>query len=39
MSGPRIGEASDVAATYLYLLTNKHTTGTTITIDGGASLV
>jgi NAD(P)-dependent dehydrogenase (short-subunit alcohol dehydrogenase family) len=34
----RIGEPTDVAEAYLYLLHNKHTTGTLLTIDGGALL-
>jgi NAD(P)-dependent dehydrogenase (short-subunit alcohol dehydrogenase family) len=37
--GPRVGEPEDVAETFVYLMRNKHTTGSTITIDGGATLV
>jgi NAD(P)-dependent dehydrogenase (short-subunit alcohol dehydrogenase family) len=36
--GPRVGEPGDVAETYLYLMRSRHTTGTTITIDGGDTL-
>jgi NAD(P)-dependent dehydrogenase (short-subunit alcohol dehydrogenase family) len=35
----RVGTPEDVAQAYLYLLTNPHTTGTLLTIDGGAVLV
>jgi NAD(P)-dependent dehydrogenase (short-subunit alcohol dehydrogenase family) len=35
----RVGEPDDVADAYLYLMRNKHTTGTLVTIDGGAVLV
>jgi NAD(P)-dependent dehydrogenase (short-subunit alcohol dehydrogenase family) len=36
--GRRVGEPSDVAETYLYLMRNRHSTGTTITVDGGETL-
>jgi NAD(P)-dependent dehydrogenase (short-subunit alcohol dehydrogenase family) len=35
----RVGEPEDVADAYLYLMRNKHTTGTLLTVDGGAILV
>jgi NAD(P)-dependent dehydrogenase (short-subunit alcohol dehydrogenase family) len=35
----RVGEPEDVADAYLYLMRNEHTTGTLLTIDGGAVLV
>jgi NAD(P)-dependent dehydrogenase (short-subunit alcohol dehydrogenase family) len=35
----RVGEAADVAQTYLYLLREKFSTGQTIVVDGGAVLV
>jgi NAD(P)-dependent dehydrogenase (short-subunit alcohol dehydrogenase family) len=35
----RVGESEDIAETCLYLLRNGYTTGTTITVDGGAVLV
>jgi NAD(P)-dependent dehydrogenase (short-subunit alcohol dehydrogenase family) len=35
----RVGEPEDVAEAYLYLMRNRHTTGTLLTIDGGAVLV
>jgi NAD(P)-dependent dehydrogenase (short-subunit alcohol dehydrogenase family) len=35
----RVGEAEDVAATYLYLMANPHVTGTIATVDGGTLLV
>lgn len=34
----RVGEMRDVAQAYAYLMTNQHTTGTLLTIDGGAVL-
>jgi NAD(P)-dependent dehydrogenase (short-subunit alcohol dehydrogenase family) len=34
-----VGEPGDVAETYLYLMRNKHSTGSTVTIDGGNVLV
>jgi NAD(P)-dependent dehydrogenase (short-subunit alcohol dehydrogenase family) len=37
--GRRVGEPGDVAETYVYLMRNRHSTGSTITIDGGAVLV
>ncbi|MGW6742883.1 SDR family oxidoreductase [Streptomyces sp. NPDC055025] len=35
----RVGERQEVAEAYAYLMTNQHTTGTLLTIDGGAVLV
>jgi len=35
----RVGEASDLAEAYLYLMKNGYVTGTTLVIDGGAVLV
>jgi NAD(P)-dependent dehydrogenase (short-subunit alcohol dehydrogenase family) len=35
----RVGERHDVAEAYAYLMTNPHTTGTLLTVDGGAVLV
>jgi NAD(P)-dependent dehydrogenase (short-subunit alcohol dehydrogenase family) len=35
----RVGEPDDVAQAYIYLMRNKHSTGSTITIDGGGVLV
>ncbi|OON68186.1 SDR family oxidoreductase [Hymenobacter sp. CRA2] len=35
----RVGEAADVAQTYLYLLRERFSTGQTIVVDGGAVLV
>jgi NAD(P)-dependent dehydrogenase (short-subunit alcohol dehydrogenase family) len=35
----RIGEVSDVAEAYLYLMGQSFTTGTILTVDGGALLV
>jgi len=35
----RVGEAEDVAATYLYLMANAHSTGDVVTVDGGTLLV
>lgn len=35
----RVGEAGDVAQTYLYLMNNDFATGQTIVVDGGALLV
>ncbi|AWS47961.1 SDR family oxidoreductase [Streptosporangium sp. 'caverna'] len=37
--GRRVGEPGDVAETYVYLMRNRHSTGSTITVDGGAVLV
>ena len=34
----RVGERHDVAQAYAYLMTNRHTTGTLLTVDGGAVL-
>ncbi|GLS19088.1 short-chain dehydrogenase [Labrys miyagiensis] len=35
----RVGEAEDIAQTYLYLMTNRYSTGQTILVDGGGVLV
>jgi NAD(P)-dependent dehydrogenase (short-subunit alcohol dehydrogenase family) len=35
----RIGEASDLAETYLYLMREGYSTGQVIIVDGGATLV
>jgi NAD(P)-dependent dehydrogenase (short-subunit alcohol dehydrogenase family) len=35
----RVGEKQDVAEAYAYLMNNQHTTGSLLTIDGGAVLV
>ena len=35
----RVGEASDVAEAYLYLMRDAYVTGQVITVDGGAALV
>jgi NAD(P)-dependent dehydrogenase (short-subunit alcohol dehydrogenase family) len=35
----RVGEPEDVALAYLYCMTQKHATGTTLTLDGGSFLV
>jgi NAD(P)-dependent dehydrogenase (short-subunit alcohol dehydrogenase family) len=35
----RVGEAEDVAAAYLYLMANAHSTGDIVTVDGGTLLV
>jgi NAD(P)-dependent dehydrogenase (short-subunit alcohol dehydrogenase family) len=35
----RIGDAEDIAQTYLYLMTNRYTTGQVIVVDGGGVLV
>ncbi|MCW2979804.1 MAG: short-chain dehydrogenase/reductase [Solirubrobacterales bacterium] len=35
----RVGEAEDVAAAYLYLMANAHSTGDVVTVDGGTLLV
>lgn len=37
--GPRVGEPADVVETYLYLMGSRHTTGSTLTVDGGQTLV
>jgi NAD(P)-dependent dehydrogenase (short-subunit alcohol dehydrogenase family) len=34
----RVGDRMDVAEAYAFLMTNRHTTGTLLTIDGGAVL-
>jgi NAD(P)-dependent dehydrogenase (short-subunit alcohol dehydrogenase family) len=35
----RVGEAEDVASAYLYLMANRHATGSIVTVDGGTLLV
>lgn len=35
----RVGEAEDIAQTYLYLMTNRYSTGQSIVVDGGGVLV
>jgi NAD(P)-dependent dehydrogenase (short-subunit alcohol dehydrogenase family) len=35
----RVGEVSDVARAYLYLITQPHATGSVLTLDGGGVLV
>jgi NAD(P)-dependent dehydrogenase (short-subunit alcohol dehydrogenase family) len=35
----RVGEAEDLAQTYVYLMTNRYATGQTIVVDGGGVLV
>jgi len=35
----RVGEAEDLAQTYVYLMTNRYATGQTIIVDGGGVLV
>ncbi|MFM0207730.1 SDR family oxidoreductase [Paraburkholderia sediminicola] len=35
----RVGEAEDLAQTYLYLMTNRYATGQTVIVDGGGVLV
>jgi NAD(P)-dependent dehydrogenase (short-subunit alcohol dehydrogenase family) len=35
----RVGEAEDLAHTYLHLMTNRYATGQTFTVDGGGVLV
>nr|WKF60349.1 3-alpha-hydroxycholanate dehydrogenase (NADP(+)) [Paraburkholderia busanensis] len=35
----RVGEADDIAGAYLYLMTNRYSTGQTIVVDGGGVLV
>lgn len=34
-----VGEAEDLAQTYLYLMTNRYVTGQTVVVDGGGVLV
>ena len=34
-----VGEAEDLAQTYLYLMTNRYSTGQTVVVDGGGVLV
>lgn len=35
----RVGEADDIAQTYLYLMSNRYSTGQTVVVDGGGVLV
>jgi NAD(P)-dependent dehydrogenase (short-subunit alcohol dehydrogenase family) len=35
----RVGEASDIAEAYLYLMRERFSTGQVITVDGGTVLV
>ena len=35
----RVGEAADIADAYLYLMGNGYSTGQTIVVDGGGTLV
>ncbi len=35
----RVGEPEDIAQTYLYLMTNRYSTGQTVVVDGGGVLV
>jgi NAD(P)-dependent dehydrogenase (short-subunit alcohol dehydrogenase family) len=35
----RVGEAKDVASAFLYLMANRHSTGSVVTVDGGTLLV
>lgn len=35
----RVGEADDIAQTYLYLMTNRYSTGQAVVVDGGGVLV
>ncbi|TAL56245.1 SDR family oxidoreductase [Pandoraea sp.] len=35
----RVGEAEDLAQTYVYLMTNRYATGQTVVVDGGGVLV
>jgi NAD(P)-dependent dehydrogenase (short-subunit alcohol dehydrogenase family) len=35
----RVGEVEDIAQAYLYLMTQKYSTGTVVTLDGGTVLV
>jgi NAD(P)-dependent dehydrogenase (short-subunit alcohol dehydrogenase family) len=35
----RVGEADDIAQTYLYLMQNAFSTGQTVVVDGGGVLV
>ncbi|WP_189107401.1 SDR family oxidoreductase [Streptomyces camponoticapitis] len=36
--GPRVGEPTDVADAFVFLMRNRHMTGSTLTIDGGQTL-
>ena len=35
----RVGEVSDIAETFLYLMRNGYSSGTIVTVDGGSVLV
>jgi NAD(P)-dependent dehydrogenase (short-subunit alcohol dehydrogenase family) len=35
----RVGEAQDIARTYLYMMTNPYSTGQVVVVDGGGVLV
>jgi NAD(P)-dependent dehydrogenase (short-subunit alcohol dehydrogenase family) len=35
----RVGEVSDIAQTFLYLMRNGYSSGTIVTVDGGSVLV
>jgi NAD(P)-dependent dehydrogenase (short-subunit alcohol dehydrogenase family) len=35
----RVGEAADLAQTYVHLMTNRYATGQTVIVDGGGVLV
>jgi NAD(P)-dependent dehydrogenase (short-subunit alcohol dehydrogenase family) len=35
----RVGEVSDIAETFLYLMRNGYSSGTMVTVDGGSVLV
>jgi len=39
IAGRRVGEASDIAQTYLYLMREGFSTGQVIVVDGGTVLV
>lgn len=34
----RVGDAAEVAASYLYLMSSRYSTGSVVTVDGGAVL-
>lgn len=38
-AGGHVGEASDVAQSYLYAIRQRYSTGQVIVVDGGATLV
>jgi NAD(P)-dependent dehydrogenase (short-subunit alcohol dehydrogenase family) len=39
LSVGRVGEVSDIAETFLYLMRNGYSSGTIVTVDGGSVLV